>query len=125
MDIAALKAAALQAREFEVTLAENVTVRLRLPTRYELELHSLAKTEPGRVGAAKVLRAMLEAAFVSWSGVCASHLVPEAPAEPLAFSREAVELLLDERPDWGDRLRNVFSEALAARSADLEANRKN
>jgi hypothetical protein len=46
-------------------------------------------------------------------------------AEPLPFSAEAVEMVLDERTDWIQSLGQAIAMRMAARRESVEADRKN
>lgn len=129
MDLEALRAASLAAREFTHDVGD-CSYRLRVPTRHDVLLTSCRLQAPlaGADAAAVMLlqRGLLEAAIVGWQGVRVRHLLPghaEGDA-PLPWEAGAVPELLDARPDHEQALSDALSAAMAARRAAIEADAK-
>lgn len=129
MDLQALQARALAAREFSHTVAD-VDYRLRVPTQHEA---LLAAHRTGVVGNAQgaaylvLMRAVLEAAIIGWQGLRVGHVVPggDDADTPLPWSAEAVPLVLDARPADAQALADAMGAQMVQRAAALEADAKN
>jgi len=125
MDFATLKAAIEAARSVEVE-AFGARFKVLLPSNYTcrvaIETHLDAQ---GRVVGARSSRAILDAAVTGWDGVTASHFMPEAGDDPVAFTKAALTELLDLRLDISDRLTAGIADKLDERRQRMEAARKN
>ncbi len=118
MDLEQLKAAAERARRFSHELGGR-RFDLVTPSQFAVNLISEEKRTFTRVQRQVVL-----AALRGWSGVVAEDLrLPELElaAEPLPFSPEMAEVLLNERPDWEEALADAVSKRVEARRKQLEA----
>lgn len=122
VDPADIRRAAEGAREFEHQLA-GVTFRLRAPTKFErARLVTVAQGDEVRA-----MRNVVEASIIGWADITVAHAMPEHKrgAEPLAYSRDALGLLLDEQVGW---LGDLFAAVMARyveRQAKAEADRGN
>ena len=128
MDLAELKLKAQAAREFQVPIGE-CSFTLRTPTRLELrELLLQRGLDPASRSSMVVpllQQYMLHRFLMGWTGVRCSHVHPDAGADPLPWSVEAVPLVLDAQPEWADTLGAEILQAVSERGARLEAEAKN
>ena len=134
MDLQALQAAALAAREIDqpVTLpAGDVVARLRLPTAQDVKVAAwragIGRPDGDRAALMVLQRALIEAALIGWQGVRVGHILPghaEASA-PLPWEAGAVPLFLDAQPTAEQALFDALNQRLADRNARLEADAKN
>lgn len=134
MDLEDIKRQALAARQFDVTVGPESAPRyisLRLPTRHEVViasrragLHRMADDQAAHV---VLQRALLQAAVIGWSRVTVGDVLPDSPAadELLPHEPGAVELLLDAKPAWDERLGAELWTRLAERKASWESAAKN
>lgn len=122
-DLADLRLRAQRMREFTLHLDDQVVVQLRHPTRFELE--RLFVRHKGDM--AGMLRQLTEMSLIGWQGVRVRDAVPEAKNgdEPLEWSPEAAELLLDERTEWIDAIGTACVTRMTKRHERIEADRKN
>ena len=128
MDLAELKARAQAARQFTVPIGECV-FSLRTPTRLELReallRHSIDPRDQSALQMAVLQSYLLHGFLVGWTGVRDADVVPDAGTAPLPWSPDAVPLLLDARPDWGDTLGAALMDAVHQRATRIEADAKN
>lgn len=130
MDLETLRAEARAARQFTHRIGE-VDYTLLIPTRHEVLVAArranLAQVGGDAAALLVLMRGVLEAAIVGWMGLRVRDVLPGHAEgnDPLAFNAGAVPLLLDARPDDADELARVMNEAMAARSAAIEADAKN
>lgn len=110
----AMVRAAEAVREFEVT--DRVTLRLRLPTR--LQMQRLVARSGNELAAAQ--EEILQAVVVGWSGIKAADVVPDTEGE-LAFDRSMVPYVLDAFPAAADSAFMQLIERYASRRASVEA----
>lgn len=125
MDKHDIRRRALAARQIGVEVEPGISITLQLPTRQEVAVQAARAGvhRPGDETAALVVlqRALLLAAVVGWGrGVTLRHLLPDEPAEPLAFDADLVPLLLDAKPGWEDTLVARFAQARRERAAEME-----
>jgi|SRR4029453_9374778 hypothetical protein len=110
MDISELKAKIAAARYKEVDI-NGSTYCLSIPHdhawRCEIERHI---DKDMRVLQAAAFRNILQMALTGWRNVKTTDLEADLPEEPLAFSPEARELLLDHRQDIADTLARAIGE---------------
>lgn len=120
MDLGVLRAAAEKARRFTHEL-EGRTFELVLPTQFAIDcLGAEHKPFP------RFQRRLVLEALRGWSGLRTTDLgAPELPDEPLPFSAETAELLLDERGDWEEKLCDAIAARSKARRETIEAARGN
>lgn len=127
-DIADLTRKALAAREFTVPVGA-ASFTLRLPTEHEKRVASLrargSTTEADPAFADVVIRALLEAAVVRWSGVTADMLAPGGGTEAVDVVPGAAALLLDNQPETAQALTLAFIERSAAREQHAQELEKN
>jgi hypothetical protein len=129
MDFNTLRASVLASRRFTATVEAlpGAEFTLQAPTRHEAKLHALeyftAGAVPGVAGL-KAQRAMLQAALVGWAGVGVSAIGVQDDA-PLAFTPDAAELLIDERPDVADALMTQVVQRVVERDTRFEVASKN
>jgi hypothetical protein len=125
MELNHLRAALEAAREFSAEAA-GCRFNLRLPTdhawRVTLEQH---RDAAGQLLEARAFRALLEQAIRGWEGVTATLFVPDGGAEPVAYSPEALALLLEHRQDIADVLTLAMGARVAERRKAREALAKN
>jgi hypothetical protein len=125
MDLSDFKAKLDRAREIEAK-AVGATFRLRLPSehawRVVTEEH---RGSNGRVKQEQVSRALLAVSVLGWEGVTEHHLLLNDGDEPIAFSAEALAMLLDERQDIADELFVALMKRLKERAVQVESARKN
>jgi len=125
MDFASFKSQLHAARSFEKEIA-GACFKLLLPTEYACRVAIESNLDGnGQVIGAKSSRQILDGALIGWEGVKASHLLPDAGEEPIAFSAAARAELLDCRLDIADRLIVEISVRLEERRNRMEAARKN
>ena len=118
MEVDAIKAAAERARRFAHEI-DGRRFDLVTPTQFAVNLIS-----EERRTFARVQRHVVLAALRGWSNVTTDDLrlaELEVPREPLVFSAEMAEILLNERPDWEDALADVVSQRVKERRERLEA----
>jgi len=122
IDLADLRMRALRVREFAHQEGE-VAFHLRHPNRFEAE-RLWSRHRDDMVAA---MRELVAISLIGWSGVLVRDALPESKqgAEPLPFSAEAVEMVLDERTDWIQSLGQAIAMRMAARRESVEADRKN
>ncbi len=125
MDFNALKAQLDAARRFETAIGP-ATYRLKLPTEHAwacmLEHH---RDAAGRLLENRAFREVLNTALEGWDGVRTIDVHPDAADEPLPFSAEAREALLDVNVDVADQLTIAMGLKLRERREKREAARKN
>jgi hypothetical protein len=118
--------AALEAARRCTAQAAGATFYLQLPTdhawRVTLERH---RDADGRLLEARAFRALVESSVTGWEEVTAALFMPEGDAEPLAFSAEALALLLEHRQDITDALTLTLGAAVAERRKAREQLAKN
>ena len=112
--MSALSKAADAAREFTVTA--GVTLRLRLPTR--LQMQRLVARSGNEIAAAQ--EEILQAAVVGWSGINAAAIIPDTEGE-LAFDPALVPHVLDAYPAASDTAFVQLIERYAKRREQAEA----
>lgn len=122
MEFAELKAAAERARRFTHEI-DGRRFELVTPTQFAVDVLTEDKRTLSRVS-----RAVLLAALRGWSNVTTDDLnlaAGEVTREPLVYSAEAAELLLDERPDWQIDLVEAVSIKVKERRERFEASQGN
>jgi len=130
MDIADIQRRAAAAREFEHAVGER-RFRLRIPTAHEAQVEMLraggGNPSSEMVALAVMHRALVERAVIGWSGVTTADLLPEesAATETVEYAPVLVPLLLDAQPTLALDLAEVLVQRTAARTARIEAARKN
>jgi hypothetical protein len=118
MEFNDIKAAAERSRRFTHEI-DGRRFDLVTPTQFAVNLIS-----EERRTFAKVQRQVVLAALRGWANVTTDDLrLPdlELPREPIVFSVEMAEILLNERPDWEDKLADVVSQRVKERRERLEA----
>jgi hypothetical protein len=105
--------AAEAAREFSVTA--GVTLRLRLPTR--LQMQRIVSRSGGEIAAAQ--EDVLLASVIGWSGINAAAIVPDAAGE-LAFDKALIPHVLDAYPAVSDAAFVDLISRYAKRREDAE-----
>lgn len=122
MDLQELTRAAERARRFSHELGGR-TFDLVLPTQFAVDCIG----QEARLVYARVMRGTVLAALRGWNVRTTDLRLPpeEVADEPLAYSREAAELLFGERPDWEQALMDEIARRHAERSAQLEAAKGN
>lgn len=127
-DIADLKRKAEAAREFTVTVGA-ASYTLRLPTQHEKEVQALRAAGGGVASdpalGAVLLRRLLEAAVVAWSGVKAEQLAPGGGADLVDLVPGAVALLLDNDAQAAAALGDALVQRENERAQHVQANQKN
>lgn len=132
-DIADLTRKALAAREFTVPVGA-ASFTLRLPTEHEKRVASLRARGVVKVGERPnedpafnevVLRALLEAAVVQWSGITADMLAPGGGTEAVDVVPGAAALLLDNQPETAQALTLAFIYRMADREQHAQELEKN
>jgi len=104
---------------------DGVTFKIRRPSEGEIRLaYDLSKTETGVVEA-RAWRAILEKNVKGWSGLTADRILEGSTSDPVEFSAKSLTMLLDERVDFADALRDSILEAIGRRRIKLEEARKN
>src|SRR5262245_5882871 len=125
MDINELKAKIKSARYKEVDI-NGSTFCVSIPHdhawRCEIERHVEADS---RFLRAVAYRGILNMALTGWRNVKTTDVQPELPEEPLEFSPEARELLLDYRQDIADEITRVIGEYLVEQRERHEHQVKN
>jgi hypothetical protein len=123
IDLQDLRLRAQRVREFDFRLDGEVLFHLRHPSRYEAERIFVRH----RGDMAALLRHLVETSIIGWAGVCVRHAVPEAKHgdQPLAWSPEAAELILDERTEWIDAIGTAIVNRMTERHARMDDTRKN
>lgn len=128
MDASELAVAARKALEFRHTIGECEFV-LRIPTRLEVReciYRRELRTDAGEVVSLALLeRYLLDDHLLGWTGVRMSHVLPDAGAAPLAWSREMIGVLMDAQPDWADELGGQLIARMGKRNAQIEADSGN
>jgi hypothetical protein len=125
MDFAQLKAQLDAGRRIEIAAA-GITFRCLRPLELDWRMaEDAARNAHGRTNISRAFFDVVSAAITGWSGAKGSHLVPEAGDEPLAYSEEARQLLLQARSDILDELAVRLAEAMRAWRATLQAAEKN
>ena len=125
MDLGEIKARLEAARRVEREV-NGATFTLVMPTAHQWRVALQDnRDELGRVLEAKAYRQVLSKALVSWRGLKASDLVPEAPADEVPFTPDARELLLDTRQDIADELTIGVGAWLADQRTKREEQLKN
>jgi len=128
MDLAELKARAQAAREFQVSIGE-CSFTLRTPTRLELREVLLRRgvdlTSSSPLILSLVQYYLLTSFLIGWTGPRDSHVVPDAGDAPLAWSVDAVPLLLDAQPEWADTLGAKLLASVSDRSDRIGEEAKN
>ncbi len=122
IDLADLRMRAQRVREF--THQEgDVTFQLRHPNRFESE-RLWSRHRDDVVGG---MRELVAVSLLGWDGVLVRDALPESKHgdDPLPFSAEAVELVLDERTDWIQAIGQAIALRMSARRESVEADRKN
>ncbi|MBX3605372.1 MAG: hypothetical protein KF788_08875 [Piscinibacter sp.] len=133
MELAELQERALKAREFDAPIEGECVFRMRLPTPYEAELLAESNGYTGRradrAAMVRTKRAMLEVAIIGWQGPrqrdVVADLEGDEAAAPLAWSAEAVPLLLDAKPEWQTLAWGQLLERIEARNGKKAAAAKN
>ena len=122
IDLADLRMRALRVREFHAHAGEAL-FQLRFPNRFEAERLWSRHRDDMVAG----MRELVAVSLIGWEGVLVRDALPESKQgdEPLPFSPEAVELLLDERTDWIQILSEKIAIRMSARRESVEADRKN
>lgn len=122
IDLADLRMRAQRVREFSHPVGEAV-FQLRHPNRFEAE-RLWGRHRDDIVGG---MRELVAVSLIGWEGVLVRDALPESKqgAEPLPFSPDAVELVLDERTDWIQALGEAIAMRMSARRESVEADRKN
>ena len=122
IDLADLRLRAQRAREFHFSV-DDARFALRHPSRFEAE-RIWSRCRDDMVGA---MHDLVVASLIGWEGVLVRDALAEAKngAEPLPFSTEAAELLLEERTDWLNGLGTAVVARMKARHDAIEADRKN
>lgn len=125
MDLADLQFRARAQREFAVA-CDHASFTLRRPYPFDVALAERRARESHPPGASIIAleRALLRAAIVGWEGVNVSDVLeqPPEPDESLPWHADAVELLLNARPEWASQLSTeLFSRLAAAREAQESA----
>src|SRR5262245_28820736 len=125
MDLAELKAKIAAARYKEVDI-NGSTYCLSIPHdhawRCEIERHV---DKDLRVLQAAAFRAVLRMALTDWRNVKTTDIQPDLPEEPLPFSTDARELLLDHRQDITDELTRVIGQYIIDQRERHQAEIKN
>jgi hypothetical protein len=128
MDLDNLRRRAVAARRFDVPI-DGVVVTLEIPTRHASKLaYSRAGMVEGDNSATTMIRwtrAVLVMAVAGWSGVTERHVLPDGGDEPVPFSADAVDLVLDARPEWEEALAAAVLDRLAQRRAIEDTAAKN
>jgi hypothetical protein len=128
IDLADLRRKQQAAREFTVTVGSASYV-LRLPTAHEKEVHALRARGTGSAAdpalPALLVRQLLEAAIVGWSGVTAEKLAPGGGTEPVDLVPGAAALLLDNDPDTAVALTQALVLRENERNHRVDAAEKN
>jgi hypothetical protein len=124
MEFAELKAQIDAARTVEVT-ADGIAFDLRLPHDHALRVALEATEINGVVQQAAAFRGVLERGIFGWRGATARHILHTAPAEPIAFSPDALAELLNARQDIADELTVKVVQLRKARLEKLETEEKN
>lgn len=123
MDATQLAAAARKALEFTHEIGE-CTFTLLTPTRMQVRecayRNKLQFGDGGEVVLALLQRHLLDRHLIGWTGVRHLHVLPQAGADPLAWSRDAVPMLLDAQPDWADVLGSALLARMGQRGADID-----
>jgi hypothetical protein len=120
MSISEYARAANAAREFDVS-SPRITLRLRLPTRLQMQ-RIVARTEEKDVVSAQ--EQLLCASIIGWSGVAAEKVVPNAEGQ-LAFDPDLIAHVLDAFPDEADAAFLAIVQRYAERRAAAETAAKN
>ena len=118
MEFDDIKAAAERSRRF-VHEIDGRRFELITPTQFAVNLIS-----EERRTFARVQRQLVLGALRGWTNVSTDDLrLPDLdlPREPLVYSAEMAEILLNERPDWEDALADVVSARVKERRERLEA----
>lgn len=132
MDLADIHRQASAAREF-TEVVEGATFSLRLPDRLDSRV-AFARVraahpdeESNTVLAILIQSETLKQAVIGWAGVPLRWVLGDVePADaPYAFERDAVELLLREKPDVADRLGAVLFERIRSFNATRDTAAKN
>lgn len=79
---------------------EGAKFEIKLPSDYSVR-YAYESTKGVEVAAS---RSIIEASVVGWNGVTEQHFDPACEEKPVAFSAEALRLLLDQRQDLADQL---------------------
>jgi hypothetical protein len=122
MDIEALKARTLAARQFTVPCGSR-SYTLQLPTAHELEVAAARRTD-GAAGTVEFFRHAIERALVGWSGITEASFAGEGDSA-VPFSAELVPWLLDAQPADAEQLRSALVDRLTERRERMEAAAKN
>lgn len=110
------------------------TFRLRAPTPRDIELATFDARESGAQHttalARTVLYVLVRRCLLGWSGVPLGVLndprvTDDQAAEPLTYSRAAVEPLLTAQPDWERSLADFLAERIVERADAARATEKN
>ena len=112
------KTALEASRRFEAEAA-GAKFTLLLPSEYQ------GKVAAEEGSPSVTMRRVVEGALTGWSGVHASHILPEGPADDLPFSAENAALLLEHRQDICGALAAEISRRFVDRRKKLEGARKN
>lgn len=128
MDLDNLRKRAAEARRFDVPI-DGVVVTLEIPTRHASKLaYSRAGMVEGDNSATTMIRwtrSVLLLSVVGWVGVAERHVLPDGGDEPVPFSADAVDLVLDARPEWEEELASAVLDRLAQRRAIEDTAAKN
>jgi len=125
MDVKELKERIDAARRVEATV-NGATFTMIMPTDHQLRvIMQRANDANGQRVDALIWHRLLGQALVGWSGVKVADLFVVENDEPLAFSAEARDLLLEHRLDIVDSLEREVLQWLSDYRSKREATEKN
>lgn len=125
MDAKELAARVLESRRATLPVG-GMSFAVVLPTDLAVRLAaSRHRNADGVVMEVAVVRELLADAITGWEGLTVGHVLPEGGEEPLPYSADNKQLLLESRQDIADELAVMLAEARAKRAQRLETARKN
>jgi hypothetical protein len=109
-------------REGQTSVEEGVVIRWIAPTEGEMRIYAQRGGNASSFG-----RELVAEAITGWSGPKVMHIYPDDQTiaeEPLEFSPDAAQALLDVQVSWMDRLTLDIMAAYQRRLEQVEGERK-
>jgi hypothetical protein len=126
--LAELKEKAQRAREFTYQAGE-CEFTLRTPTRTEVRevthAHGLLTGQNDAMVLPLLQTYLLQRGLVAWTGVRLRDLIPDAGTEPVGWSADTVQMLIDAQPELADKMGAALLARTQLRAEAIEADAKN